>query len=147
LHVHHDLPAATPAIRPGGPATRRRTVALRRASIPSQETVPPRPAEGLDVPLSSLIDGDGLPPSIAPQVIRAGKARTLRDPSGVERTTLGIVHDKSAIEFVRFELPPRTVSGTFAPHRPGRSACARAIQDRVISRGMASGLMTVSVCE
>lgn len=76
-------------------------------------------SEGLDVPLSALIDGGVSLSPISAQVVRAGDQRTISDPSGVRRTTLGMLHDDSSVEFVRFELPPRTVSGTFAPHKPG----------------------------
>lgn len=76
-------------------------------------------SEGLETPLSALIDGAGSPSSISAQLIRADAQRTLCDPSGVQRTTLGLLHDDSRVEFVRFKLPPRTVSGTFAPHKPG----------------------------
>ncbi|MDB5073562.1 MAG: helix-turn-helix protein [Candidatus Eremiobacteraeota bacterium] len=76
-------------------------------------------SEGLDVPLSALVGGGGSRSSISVQVVRAADQRTISDPSGVRRTTLGMLHDDSSVEFVRFELPPRTVSGTFAPHKPG----------------------------
>lgn len=76
-------------------------------------------SEGLGVSLSALIDGGGSPSSISAQVIRADLQRTMYDPSGVQRTNLGMLHDDSTVEFVRFKLPPRTVSGTFAPHKPG----------------------------
>jgi transcriptional regulator with XRE-family HTH domain len=76
-------------------------------------------SEGLTVPLSALIGDGGSPSSISPQIIRAADQHTISDPSGVQRTNLGVLHDDSTVEFVRFQLPPRTVSGTFAPHRPG----------------------------
>jgi transcriptional regulator with XRE-family HTH domain len=76
-------------------------------------------SEGLEVPLSALIDDGVSRSSISAQVIRADDRHTISDPSGVERTTLGILHDESAVEFVRFTLPARTVSGTFAAHKPG----------------------------
>jgi transcriptional regulator with XRE-family HTH domain len=76
-------------------------------------------AEGLGLPLSALLDGGSSRSSISAQVVRADDQRTLSDPSGVQRTNLGVLHDDSSVEFVRFELPPRTVSGTFAPHGPG----------------------------
>jgi len=76
-------------------------------------------SEGLNVPLSALIDGGGSLSSISAQVVRANDQRTICDPSGVQRTNLGMLHDESTVEFVRFKLPARTVSGTFAPHRPG----------------------------
>lgn len=76
-------------------------------------------SEGLDVPLSALIDRGGSRSPISAQVVRAGDGRTISDPSGVRRTTLGMLHEDSSVEFVRFELPPRTVSGTFAAHKPG----------------------------
>jgi transcriptional regulator with XRE-family HTH domain len=76
-------------------------------------------AEGLEVALSALIDGGVSRSPISPQVIRAEDQRTIRDPSGVERATLGMLHEESSVEFVRFKLPPRTESGTFAAHKPG----------------------------
>jgi DNA-binding XRE family transcriptional regulator/quercetin dioxygenase-like cupin family protein len=76
-------------------------------------------SEALDVPLSALVDGGGSLAPISAQVVRAADQRTIADRSGVRRTTLGVLHGDSSVEFVRFELPPRTASGTFAPHKPG----------------------------
>jgi transcriptional regulator with XRE-family HTH domain len=76
-------------------------------------------SEGLNVPLSALIDGGGSRSAISAQVVRADEQRTMRDPSGVQRTSLGMLHENSTVEFVRFQLPPHTASGTFAAHRSG----------------------------
>ncbi len=73
-------------------------------------------AEGLGVPLSALLDAASPSPATA-TITRAAKQRTVRDPSGVERTSLGLQYADSTIEFVRFTLPGRAASGTFAAHR------------------------------
>ena len=42
-------------------------------------------AEGLDLPLSALLDGGGPALSVIPRLIRAENQRTIRDSSGVQR--------------------------------------------------------------
>lgn len=76
-------------------------------------------AEALSLSLSALVDDtpNSLPRS--PRVIRAAKQRTVTDVSGVQRTNLAGQHAGSSVEFVRFKLPRRTESGTFAAHGPG----------------------------
>jgi transcriptional regulator with XRE-family HTH domain len=76
-------------------------------------------AEGLNVPLSALVEDnhDRLPTS--PQVVRSHDRPVITDLSGVQRITLGGQYADSTVEFVRFKLPRRTASGTFAAHAPG----------------------------
>jgi len=75
-------------------------------------------AEGLDLPLSVLIDGGSTTPLEA-QVICASDQHTISDSSGIKRTSLSGSYDRSTVEFVRYTLPAQTASGTFAAHRPG----------------------------
>ncbi len=75
-------------------------------------------SEALHLPISVLIEGVSASARTA-HLTRADEQRTVQDPSGVERTSLGRQFDESAVEFVRFTLPPSTASGIFVPHRPG----------------------------
>jgi mannose-6-phosphate isomerase-like protein (cupin superfamily) len=76
-------------------------------------------AEGLNLPLSALVEDnhDRLPTS--PQVVRSHDRTVITDRSGVQRITLGAQYAGTNVEFVRFKLPRRTVSGTFAAHAAG----------------------------
>jgi XRE family transcriptional regulator, regulator of sulfur utilization len=76
-------------------------------------------AEALSLPLSVLVDDTANKPSRSPRVIRAAKQLTITDASGVRRTNLAGQYADSTVEFVRFKLPRRTESGTFAAHGPG----------------------------
>jgi transcriptional regulator with XRE-family HTH domain len=75
-------------------------------------------AEGLDLPLSSLLDARSTAPLRA-EVIRARRQRAIRDANGIERRSLSRLRQRSGVEFVRYTLPAHTASGVFAPHRPG----------------------------
>ncbi|HEY3676947.1 MAG TPA: XRE family transcriptional regulator [Candidatus Tumulicola sp.] len=76
-------------------------------------------AEALNVSLSALVEDrlNQLPES--PQVVRMRDRATITDRTGVQRVTLGGQYAGGTVEFVRFKLPRRTVSGTFAAHARG----------------------------
>jgi mannose-6-phosphate isomerase-like protein (cupin superfamily) len=76
-------------------------------------------AAALEQPLGALVDG--APARVQRvRVLRASERREITDrKSGARRDSFGPVPAGSAVEFLRYSIPPKTVAGPFAAHPRG----------------------------
>lgn len=91
-----------------------------------------RIAKALGTSLSRLVDEK---PSPSRLVIRAEDQPVLVDPkSGIRRISLSPMSGQGSLEFLRFEFPPKAVSGSFPSHEPETVEYAVVLKGEVIVR-------------
>lgn len=90
----------------------------RRAKSPTIATLAAL-ADALEVPLAMLVDCQA-PPTRRLRVVRAAERSAVVDPAtGARRDNFGPALSGSKVEFLRYKVPPRTVTGPFPPHAQG----------------------------
>lgn len=91
-----------------------------------------RIAKALGTSLGHLIDEK---PSPSRLIIRVEDQPVLVDPkSGIRRISLSPMSGQDSLEFLRFELPPKAVSGSFPAHESGTVEYVSVLKGEVIAR-------------